>query len=218
MPTGFLDQSPSSPRGLGIVIAGHLVVLGAVMLAAPAMIPQDRFKPIEAYNVPIPPPPPVPPEPTTEARTPRAPSEVRQPKVIVPVDRPSPNETVVRDPSDRPVPNDPPGPLVEAEPAPRATLPVLIVAAVDPRFAADFQPPYPRALERREVEGIATIRVLIGADGRVKQVVPVLADDPLFHAATAAQALSRWRFRPATRGGVAEESWKTMTVRFTLTG
>lgn len=30
------------------------------------------------------------------------------------------------------------------------------------------------------------------------------------------RALAKWRFKPATRGGVAEESWKPMTVRFEI--
>ena len=34
--------------------------------------------------------------------------------------------------------------------------------------------------------------------------------------ASIAHALAKWRFKPATRGGVPEESWKIMTVRFTL--
>jgi periplasmic protein TonB len=41
------------------------------------------------------------------------------------------------------------------------------------------------------------------------------ASDGLFEA-TRRQALSRWRFRPATRDGAAVESWKAMTVRFEL--
>ncbi|MBA2920969.1 TonB family protein [Sphingomonas sp. MAH-20] len=71
---------------------------------------------------------------------------------------------------------------------------------------------------RTGVEGITVVKVLIGTDGRVKQVAIVSTDDPLFADATERQALRRWRFRPATRDGIAVESWKQMTVRFELRG
>ncbi len=61
-----------------------------------------------------------------------------------------------------------------------------------------------------------TVRVLIGVDGRVKQIERVDATSDAFWNAARTQALSRWRFRPATRGGVPEEAWRTMTLRFVL--
>jgi len=105
------------------------------------------------------------------------------------------------------------GRAVEPPPAPP---PALIGAEVDPRYADDFQPPYPAVELRAEMEGLITVRVQIGADGRVKAIEPVGKGSPGFFDATRRQALSRWRFKPATRGGVAIESWKTMTVRFEI--
>jgi len=107
----------------------------------------------------------------------------------------------------------PPGPAVEVErPAP----PKLVMAQVDPRYAGQFQPDYPLREERAGIEGSVTVRVLIGTDGRVKAVELVRGDGPAFFEATKKRALSKWRFKPATRGGVAEESWREMTVRFQL--
>ena len=85
-----------------------------------------------------------------------------------------------------------------------------------PSAAREFQPPYPPQLLRTGVEGKAVVRVLVGTDGRVKQVAVISADDPLFADATERQALRRWRFKPATRDGVAVESWKQLTVRFEI--
>jgi len=99
---------------------------------------------------------------------------------------------------------------------PVAPPPPLIPADIDPRYADDFQPPYPAVELRAEMEGVITVRVQIGADGRVKSIEPVGKGSPGFFDATRRQALSRWRFKPATRGGVAIESWKTMTVRFQI--
>ena len=60
------------------------------------------------------------------------------------------------------------------------------------------------------------IRVLIGVDGRVKAAESVSATSDAFFEATRRQALSKWRFKPATRGGIPQESWKTMSVRFEI--
>ena len=105
----------------------------------------------------------------------------------------------------------PPVPPVDP-PAP----PKLVLADVDPRFAGAFQPDYPAREQRGGIEGVAKVRVLIGADGRVKAVELISADSPGFFEATKRRALAKWRFNPATRGGVPEESWKVMTVRFEI--
>ena len=91
---------------------------------------------------------------------------------------------------------------------------MLTTAAIDAR--APFQPSYPSRLARQDIEGVAVVRVLIGSDGRVKAVEQVSATDPEFFEATRTQAMRHWRFKPATRDGVAVESWRTMTVRFEL--
>ncbi|MCW0196858.1 energy transducer TonB [Sphingopyxis sp.] len=92
----------------------------------------------------------------------------------------------------------------------------FVVAQVDPRYAGSFQPDYPASEQRREIEGIVRVRVLVGTDGRVKAVELVSTDSQGFFEATKRRALAKWRFKPATRGGVAEESWKEMTVRFQI--
>ena len=119
--------------------------------------------------------------------------------------------------AEEPVILDPPplpsGPTVAIDqPAP----PKLLTAQVDPRYADQFQPDYPLRQQRAGVEGSVVVRVLIGTDGRVKAVELVRADDPAFFEATKKRALSKWRFKPATRGGVAEESWREMTVSFVI--
>ncbi|MET0365558.1 MAG: TonB family protein [Sphingobium sp.] len=95
--------------------------------------------------------------------------------------------------------------------------PVMAEARPDPRFASGFQPAYPAAMLRLQVEGNVTVRVTIGPDGRVLDVALVSAVDPAFFEATKRQALSRWRFTPATRDGVPITSERVMTVRFRLT-
>ena len=99
---------------------------------------------------------------------------------------------------------------------PPAQPPKLVLARLDERYAGLFQPDYPARAQREGIEGIAVVRVLIGTDGRVKAVELVSTDDPAFFEATKRRALTKWRFKAATRGGVAEESWKEMRVRFEI--
>ena len=97
-------------------------------------------------------------------------------------------------------------------------VPVLTEPRVDPRFAEALQPPYPPTMQRMGREGRVSVRVLVGADGRVKAVTLISSSDDAFFAATERQALRYWRFKPATRDGVAIESWRTMAVRFEMNG
>lgn len=108
------------------------------------------------------------------------------------------------------------GPTVPYDPPAPPPRPKLVLAQLDGRHMAGFQPDYPTREQREGIEGVAKVRVLIGSDGKVKAVELVSTDSPGFFEATKKRALSRWRFKPATRGGVAEESWKEMTVRFEI--
>lgn len=100
---------------------------------------------------------------------------------------------------------------------PKIPSPIFISAARDPRFAKEFQPDYPVGKLRLEIEGSVTVRILVGTDGRVRQVQILNATDPDFARATEKQALKAWRFKPATRDGVPVEDWQTLTVRFDIT-
>ena len=108
------------------------------------------------------------------------------------------------------------GTTITVDPPVAPVAPKLVLAQLDQRYLANFQPDYPAREQREGIEGVARVRVLIGSDGKVKQVELVSTDSPGFFDATKRRALAKWRFKPATRGGVAEESWKEMTVRFEI--
>jgi protein TonB len=176
-------------------------------------------EPLTTYPVPITPPPPPEPLPRHEARQP----------VQRPVDAPLPPIPLPRT-SDWQVPTLPdPGPPLDtlgstggsgggmtetARPLPMP--PVIVGPTIDPRYADDFQPAYPPSEQRAGSDGRVVVRVLIGTDGRVKEVQRVEATSDAFYRVTEAQALKRWRFRPGTRDGVAQETWRTMSVTFVL--
>jgi protein TonB len=214
---GFLQQKQRHPVAMAAAIAINVAGLTAVMLAKSGYIVIDHGT-IQTYPVPMPSPPP-------ENVDPPKPHE------RVPVDHPvftpkrtaenntdkGPDIATTRDPGEI-FPNYPPlgdGPKIEPK-QPDPPAPVIVGAQPDPAFAGAFQPPYPPQLLRTGVEGKVVVKVLIGADGRVKQAVIVSADDPKFADVTERQALGRWRFRPATRDGVPVESWKQLTVRFEI--
>lgn len=218
----YQGQRGLNPVGLGIAIAINGGLLALAVLTATTVVTRIEDRPFEATAVPIePPPPPI--------------DEVK------PVERVDPNPAPVPPIYTPPAPIPVPGPvitstnimpttmppLMPAPPAPSATgtgspvtvaspLPVMVNASIDPRYRADFQPDYP-AFERNQArDGVVVLRVLVGANGRVSAVEQVSATSDAFFEATKRRALSKWRFRPATRDGVAVESWREMTVRFNM--
>ncbi|HEV2567154.1 TonB family protein [Sphingomonas sp.] len=214
---GFLNQRQRHPVAMAAAIAINLGAVTALMLAKTGVV---VIPPGAIPLIPITEPPP--PEPAKDTQP-----ETKQPE---PAPFVPPRQVPSQPAGERPLidstPSLPPlggtgtgetviQPRVEPTPTP-APNPVMVDAVPVPSAMRDFQPPYPPQLLRTGVEGKAVVRVLIGADGRVKQVAIISADDPLFADATERQALRKWRFRPATRDGLAVESWKQMTVRFEI--
>ena len=211
--TGFVHRKPRSPATLAGIVAIHAGVIAALVLIRSEYVsPVNGPFPISFY--PAPTPPPAAPEPEPRARTDR-PVDSRTPVTAIPDD-----SAIIR--VDRSAPIIPTGgdagtaERIEPLPLPTPAAPVLVEATPDPRHAEAFQPPYPPAKQRLGEEGRVILKVLIGTDGRVKATEIVVSDDPAFSAVTVRQAMTRWRFRPATRDGVAVEAWRTMTVRFEM--
>lgn len=211
--------APPNSRAVGLggaFLINGAIVAGMLFYLAPQIAPRDPPTVLEGRNVPIPPEPkPIERKPApTSKRTTITPLPTA-PDPLVPTESDNPTRTTpIEYPPLPPLPPTPgPGPVIIAEPP--APLP-LVGAAQDPRYLKDFQPAYPSAELRAQRDGVVKLRVLIGIDGRVKAAESVSATSPAFFEATRRQALSKWRFKPATRGGVPQESWKTMSVRFEI--
>lgn len=203
---GYLDRSVThaSPSRLAIVIAFHGAAIAALMLAKPDVIPHVDWKTLTVDNIEaekLPPPEAGLPPPKRAEK-----SNIDQPESVVATNN---NNSGTAFPPSLPDKDSTIIPML-----PPQTAPVMVEA----RFlkGVEVQPDYPSSLARQEIEGVVTVRVLIGTDGRVKEVQQVSATDPEFFVATKRQALRHWRFTPATRDGVAIESWREMTVRFKL--
>lgn len=209
-----------NPGALALAGGASFFLLFGLSLSAPNFIdtPEKKF---EVVNHPVePPPPPKPVEPTPQP----------QPKEARPIDAARPDPVEVSKPvvvtaagaETAPAVDLPPNRsdvvgtgtgIVEKVPV---HIPVFFGPEIDSRYAESFQPAYPAGERSAEREGRVVVKVLIGADGRVKAVEPVTAASPAFFEATKRQALGKWRFKPATRDGVAVEAWRTMAVRFEL--
>ena len=220
MPGGFLEQKPRSPTGLAIVIVGHIAVLSAVALSKMEMPIKTFVGPLTVRNIELPEdPPPLPPKPKVEP-VPQHKSVLTLPDPIIKTETKPVFDVPKQEPVELTFVNVKPGPIdIPGDPpAPPKPLPdpVRMEARLDPR--SELLPPYPPEEQRAEREGSVTIRVFIGADGRVKRAEKVAAASEAFWRETQRHALRNWRFKPATVDGRPVESSKVMTVRFVLDG
>ncbi|HUP48750.1 MAG TPA: TonB family protein [Thermoanaerobaculia bacterium] len=76
-------------------------------------------------------------------------------------------------------------------------------------------PRYPNAARRAGVSGAVVIRGIVRRDGRIDNV-EIIKDLPHGLGESARDAVSRWRFRPATYRGEPIDVYYTVTVNFRL--
>jgi periplasmic protein TonB len=214
---GFSRQQKKRPGALAAAVAVHLGVAGVVMLMPGVTVIPEKFKPIWIDNIAKP----KPPEPKQAVEpAPRKPlqSERYQDKIValdpvIPIG--GTGEAVETAGGGGTLTGG--GDIMISNPPTDPPLPLLTAARIDPRFADRFQPAYPPALLRLEMEGSATVRISIDEQGRVIAVALVATDDPAFFEATRRHALRNWRFLPAMRDGQPVASSREMTVHFRIT-
>jgi len=214
MPQGGYVGSPRSPIGIGGAIAVHALAAGIFLMMPREMIAEFVPPSLLTYAVPADPPK-------------QDPVKAIPEKVEHPLQRPDPKPHIAdpivdfafTKPEITTGAFDPftlPQPTTEKQIDPPRTA-VFVQALPDPRYARDFQPADPPSMQRMEMEGTVTVRVKIGADGRVFAVEKLFAASEDFWNVTREQALHKWRFRPATRDGAPVESERVMTVHFQIT-
>ncbi|MFM2409481.1 MAG: hypothetical protein RL481_309 [Pseudomonadota bacterium] len=214
----YTDQGRRQPMSMAAAIALNAAIIGAIALSPLVVNPPDSPTRTTAVTVRPQLPPPDPKIDTKDDPKPFDP--IYSPKSPI---APFVSTDPIRTTDDPPA--NPPGPVAGhgkdtapdfGVPAVQPLPPVLKKPQRDMRFAQDFQPSYPSALLVREIEGSATIRVLVGTDGRVREALVVSATHPDFGKAAARQALKAWRFKPATRDGSPVEDWVTIPVTFQI--
>ena len=191
-------------------------ILAGLALWSPAVVQRLVPRTIEITTITVPPDPAPPPQPRPQ---PHQHAVIEHPTVVPPTPQTPPLPTPTNpQPYYPPASGDPAGTgagLSLGPPAaPPLPPPALVAATID--GGSSLQPPYPAEEANAGREGVVTVRVHIGADGRVLAVEQVDATSTAFFRAAQRWALSHWRFHPATRGGIPEDSWKVMRLRFEL--
>jgi protein TonB len=209
----YADKRAANPGALGLTIGLNAAAVLALALWNPNIVKQitKTITTIEIDPVSDPPPPPPPddtkPRPKTKIDAVDPTVKGASKEVTTWVDPGSGPTIIIKDPG--------PDPIIDPSPPPQIRDTVKRPPAMATR-PGDLQPPYPPALQRAEVEGSVTVRILIGIDGRPKDIVLVRADDADFFAAARTWGLRHWRFKPAEEDGTPVESWYTLTVKFNI--
>ena len=220
MPT-YGDRYGAGPafRPGSMALALGLTAAPVIALALGLQITRVIHDPPPFTTYPVAPePPPPPPDPQPQPKTKAPPIEIAYipPHPDVPVPPVNPLPTTIDPPPANPGPLIGPNPDPIPAPPPPIAKPVIVGPEIDPRYANLLQPPYPPEEQRAGNSGRVVLRVLVGTDGRVKQVEKISAASDAFFAAAQRQALGKWRFKPATKDGVPFEQWKVMSLRFQI--
>jgi protein TonB len=172
------------------------------VVAAPLVT--DIIEEIKPEDKPPPPPPP---------QMERPPVQVPPPDVVIDIPMET-NTTAISNVTDKPVPVAAP---VVAPPVERRT--VRVAPKLDLRRSPSTDEFYPASARRAEIEGVTTVRMCVGPDGRMSQD-PTVANSSgnasLDDAALKWARRSRWA--PGTEDGNPIEFCPQFNVRFKLTG
>jgi periplasmic protein TonB len=85
-----------------------------------------------------------------------------------------------------------------------------------PRPLQQTAPRYPESAQRAEVQGTTLVRLLVMSDGTVTNAVVQRSSGHQTLDAAALEAVKRWRFEPARRGGEPIDLEVTLPIRFSL--
>jgi protein TonB len=207
-------QRAGSPKALTLIIAGHALVLAAVLTARmqTAIIPPPGHTTL--VNIKEEPPPKPEPQKRPDPRRPVTQHPFSQPeRPIVDMEQPTaiqfdPGQTIADI-----------GTVIGSGPTAVSDPPKHAPVMVGPRLATSesaLKPPYPLDMRRLEKEATLRLKLTIDARGRVTAVDPVGAADPSFLEAARRHILKAWRYRPATEGGVAVPSSTLISLSFRL--
>ncbi len=128
---------------------------------------------------------------------------------------PAPTETTA---SAAPLPTAPlvPAPTETRSVAEHGVYSAVPLGGTQPEEIDRVLPQYPVAARRAGVQGAVVVRGVVRRDGTIDDVA-VIKDLPYGLGDAAREAVSRWRFRPATYRGEPIDVYYTVTVNFRLT-
>jgi protein TonB len=195
---------------VGIVLFHILLLYGLVSGLARKVIevvaPPIKTELIEEMKPEDKPPPPPPPQ------MERPPVQVPPPDIAIDIPMET-NTTAISNVTDRPVP--PPAPVAAPVVERKA---VRVAAKLDLRRSPSTDEFYPASARRAEIQGVTTVRMCIGPDGKMSQEPTVAnssGNSSLDEAALKWSRRARWS--PGTEDGAPIESCPSFNVRFKLT-
>ena len=218
----YADRRQNRTVAIGAVVAVH-AALGYALLTglATTVIEGIRSGPLKTYNVPVEPPPPPEPQvlPKSDTVAARPAERLTAPPRVVPLATGEPAATTVIDlPPLPPIPDA--LPAKAAEPMAPA---VSLARGASPRgnqgdwFPSDS---YPASAQRAGAEGLVSVRVGVGANGRVTDCsVTASSGNADLDGATCRLAKRNGRFEPArgADGQVVASTANLRNVRWRLT-
>ncbi len=229
------DKPDFSSKALFLVVAGHVLVLGGLLMSN-SMAPDEALKPeaaammVSLVNDPAPEAVPevveIIPEPE---RAPEPKPVIRKPEPVQKAVEPEP----VPQPAD-PVPAAESVPAASAEPA-AAPVSVPVVAQQEPPVAEEVKevieppkfgaaylhnpaPKYPPLSRRAGEEGRVLLRVLVAASGAAESVEIETGSGSARLDQAAMDAVKKWRFIPAKRDKEPISAFVIVPIQFTLNG
>ena len=199
-----------SPTSIALIVAGHAALLALVVSAKMDIIPKAPFGPTILIPIEDPIPPEPSPKPTTQPR-----SHPTQPTTTRPiVDGLPPIGTIPGVETSIPTGSFTSGEVIlDPLPLPHKVLHRAATLSTPERL---LRPPYPLSKQRLGEEASLSLRLTIGADGRVTSVEAAGPADPVFLAAARRHILAYWRYRPATDDGSAVATVLTVQLSFKL--
>lgn len=130
---------------------------------------------------------------------------------------PPPTETSASaaPPTETTPPPPPPAPVAEVPLGP-GVYSAVPLGGTQPEEVDRVLPRYPSQARRAGVQGAVVVRGIVRKDGTIDNV-EIIKDLPYGLGEAARDAVSRWRFRPATYRGDPIDVYYTVTVNFRLT-
>jgi len=211
---GHAPRDPGARyAGIAFTILVHVVVIAALLQAAPVHRALAKVKPIMVSIIASQPPPPEPPPKqvvaakTVRTQAPAPVEKVPEPPPVVAV-------TAAVSPITLPAVEPPPAPVAQAAVAPEPP-PIIL-----PRFNADYlqnpAPAYPPLARRMHEQGKVLIRVLVSVDGMPEKIELKASSGYPRLDQSALETIRNWKFVPARQGDQKVTAWVIVPITFTL--
>ncbi|WNO54038.1 energy transducer TonB [Stakelama saccharophila] len=208
-------------RAFLLVAAIHLG-LGAIVLSAGIRLSTPAPEPsLKTFDVAPPAPPPSPARPAPRPAVAPARDAIVSPDPVVEVPSVVPIDSIDAPAPPAPAaPSDPATPAIDVTAMKTPPAPPAPPAVTPPRFDAaqldNPSPPYPFQAKRAHAEGVVTLRVLVGADGRASKVRINQSSGFALLDRAARKTVAHWRFLPARRGEDTISAWVLVPITFAL--